>query len=111
MSSTLDDHVTEIDADSEADGDRPRCGRARAGHRALNFDAGFDGADDGAELDKRTVTHQLDDASVMTAEDRFDDLLAHRFQPRDRFPLIQPTRREYPTTSASRWRRAFGQRG
>src|SRR3954447_9519002 len=47
---TFDDHVAEIDAHSEADGILLGAVALVLSYRTLNFDAGFDGADDGAEL-------------------------------------------------------------
>src|SRR3954447_23828285 len=48
---TFDDHVAEIDAHSETDGMVPGAVPLMLDYRALDLDAGFDGADDGAELD------------------------------------------------------------
>src|SRR5947208_2663164 len=57
-------------------------------HRLLNVDGAFHGVDDAAELDKGTVTHELEDAPAMLAHQGHQDIVAARPQLRHRARII-----------------------
>jgi hypothetical protein len=84
----LDDDVADVDADPERDA-------PILGHRGLaldnavlNRDRAFDRIHRARELDQGTIAHQLDDSAVVLGDQRLDELLAQRPQPRDRAGLV-----------------------
>ena len=86
----LDDDVADVDADPERDPPVLRHGRLALGDALLNRDRAFDRIDRARELDQGAVAHQLDDAAVVLGDQRLDELLAQRLQPRDRAGLVVP---------------------
>ena len=80
----LDDHVSEVDPDAEADALRLGHVRLSPRHAALDRDRARHSVDHGCELVERAVAHELDDAPAVLGDERLDELLAVRIQPGER---------------------------
>ena len=76
------DHVTEMDADPKFDALVGRDPSVALDHRPLDFNGAVHCVDDTPELDDRTVTGALDDASAMGGDSRVDQIAAQRPEPR-----------------------------
>ena len=86
----LDDHVTEIDPDTECDAlVLGNIGVARR-HATLELDCRADRVDDTRELDQRAVAHQLDDAPVVFGNRAIDQLFSVRPEAREGAFLVRP---------------------
>ena len=102
------DDVAEMDADAELDAAVRRHAGVALDHRVLHFDRAAHGVDDAAELDEAAVAGAFDDAAVVTAIGRIDQVAAKPPQPRQdavfvrsREPLItdnvgNQNRRDFP---------------
>jgi hypothetical protein len=64
----LDDHVANVDADTEADASRLGQVRLPLRHTALDCDRAGDGIHHASELAQRAVAHELDDASAVVGD-------------------------------------------
>ena len=56
----------------------------------LDFDGACHRIDDAGELDQRPVAHELDDAAMVSFDQRFDEFAAKRLEPGERACLVQP---------------------
>jgi hypothetical protein len=81
---TIDDDVTEIDADAKADAPRLRNVPVAVEHGALDLGSAAHRVDDTAELHQQSVAGGLDDAAAMFGDLRVDEFPAMRLQPRKR---------------------------
>ena len=68
----LDDDITQVHADPEADGVLVGDAAVAFGHACLNADAAFDGGDDTWELQQQPVAHRLDDATALFGDQGID---------------------------------------
>ena len=84
----LTDHVAQIDADPEPDAVVIRYIPLTLGHAALNASGAFDCIDSARELTEHPVPGQLDEPAVVFGEQRLDQLLAMRIEPRKRAGFI-----------------------
>jgi hypothetical protein len=64
----LDDHVAEIDADTQLDAVVRRDVRVPPGYRLLHLDRAAHRINDAREFDQHTVTGGLDDAAVVLGD-------------------------------------------
>ena len=80
----IDQHVTEIDADAQADGLLARASGLALDHAALDVHGTGDGLDHARELDQRTVAHELDQTPSMGRQQWVDQLGAMILQPGER---------------------------
>ena len=72
----LDDHVTQVDADAEA---QPRIfvgARLACGHAVLPGHRAGDSFHHAGELDQQPVAHELDDAAAVIGDERLQVLSA-----------------------------------
>src|SRR5260370_16606092 len=75
---TLDDNVAEIDPDAQFDAVVRPDARVPLGHRLLHCDGAAHRIDDARKFYQHAVAGGLDDATVVLADLRIDDLPAHR---------------------------------
>ena len=85
----VDDHVAEIDPDAEHDPGVLGKVEVLLRDDPLNFDRACHGIDDAGELDQRPVAHELDDAAVVSIDQRFDEFAAKRLEPGKCARLVQ----------------------
>jgi hypothetical protein len=84
----LMDHVAKIDADPQAYALRLRPVCLALGHAPLDQHRTAHGVDDAPELDQRPIAHELDDAALVLGDERLEELLAVRLEPRERTVLV-----------------------
>ena len=73
---TLDNHLSQIDANADFDPILFRNARVALHHAALECYRAFDGIDDTAKFRQQTIAHELEDAAVMLADFRFQEVPA-----------------------------------
>ena len=88
MSSSVDDDVTEIDADAKFDTRFGRHTGIPLGHLPLHVDRAAHGVDDAGELDQKPVASGFDDAAAVFDDLRIDQFAPDRFQRRERAFLV-----------------------
>ena len=86
----LDDDVADIDADAKLDAAVRRQSGVAFGHHRLHLARAAQCVDDAGEFDQEAVTGGLDDAALMAADHRIDELGAKRLEPAERVFLVGP---------------------
>ena len=85
----LDDHVAEVDSDTENDLLILGLAGIARGHPALNLDSALHGIEDTCELDEQAVPHQLDDAALVLGDLGLDELGAMGTKAGERAFLVE----------------------
>ena len=71
---TLDNHLSQIDANADFDPILFRNARVALHHAALERYRAFDGIDDAAKFRQQAIAHELEDAAVMLADFRLQQV-------------------------------------
>src|SRR5262249_15935070 len=72
----LDDHLAEIDPDTDIDATILLDRGVALGHAALQCNRAFDRIDHAAELSQKTIAHELEYAAVVVDDFRFEEVLS-----------------------------------
>ena len=86
----LDDDVADVDADAEPDAPVLGHGRLALGHAVSGSRPRIRPHRRRCELDQGAVADELDHAAVVLGDQRLDELLPERLDPRDRAGLVGP---------------------
>ena len=84
----LDDHIADVDADTENNALLFGQLRLPLGHAPLDRRGALDRIYNTSELDQHAIAHELDDATVVLSDHRFDEVLAQGLEARVSFFLV-----------------------
>ena len=92
----LDDHVAEIDTDTQLDTVVPPGTGIALGHRLLHLNSTAHRIDDAGKFHQQAVAGGIDDAALVLGDCRIDELAAQRLEAFERAFLVRPHQPRIP---------------